>query len=412
MKVCVIGAGVSGIAMCQQLKINNIDFDCFEKSSSIGGIWNYKTEPYLSSVYKNCILNHSSKIMSFPFLNIDSAEERFLHRQEFFAYLEQAVDYADIEDNIKLSSVVDQAVPQDNGDWIVTVDGAEHNYSHVVFCTGFYSQSNIPDIYSKDYSGDIYHSSEYRDPVEFADKKVLVVGSGSSAVQIACDLSNVADVSVSVRSMPYIIPKFLFGLPYNRLFFKLVKKLPIAWQNTYIETILKISNGDQVKFGLPKPVGRVLECRLPISSDIFEKVSCGQIKFMPGIKSAVNKSIVFNDGVTEDFDKIIYATGYKVDIDLIPGYKFDINDNYKFISSMSVPNLFFCGFLQPVGPVPPVVFFQAKYICGVIAGKIQQPSLSLQNTKTQELITKLSQRYTGNFSGRVEVTDYLELLNE
>ena len=65
MKACIIGAGASGIAACKTLKENNIDFDCYEKGSDVGGLWWFNNDNGQNSIYKSLCINTSRQMMSY-----------------------------------------------------------------------------------------------------------------------------------------------------------------------------------------------------------------------------------------------------------------------------------------------------------------------------------------------------------
>lgn len=408
-RVCVIGAGVTGIAVIHELNRQGILYDCYEQSNDIGGIWHYNDNPNSSSVYQNCTLNHSTHLMAYPFFSMNGQNERFIGRQEYHQYLTDTVDTLQLRQTINLNTKVTSVTPF--GDlWRVVVNETTHLYSNIVICTGYYSERFVPDEFTKNYHGDAIHSSQYREPTAMANKKVLIVGSGSSAFQIACDIANITtSVALSVRNMPYVIPKYIFGRPYNRSHFSWLKKLPVRWQSTVIEYLINCSNGKQQHYGLPAPCQDLLSGRLPISSDIFDKTESGQIQFLPGIDYCNQRQIIFNNGAIHDFDTVIFATGYQRTLPFLHDVPFDHADHYKFISHIDRPGLFYCGFLQPIGPVPPVVATQARFIANIISGQDQKPDQAAQRHFMEQLLSTLSKRYHGDFSGRIAVSDYLSL---
>ncbi|WP_164503622.1 flavin-containing monooxygenase [Pleionea sediminis] len=414
MKVCVIGAGVSGLACCVMLKKYNIDFVCFEKSNCVGGIWNYSPDLDNPSVYQNCTLNHSNKVMVYPFRKVDIKGRHFAHRSGYFNYLQETSDEFGLYQHIKFNTEVKSLQKLENGSWCVsTNDETEQIFEHVIVCAGFYSNGYIPQEYVKSYMGNYIHSSEYRAPAPFKDQKVLVVGSGSSAIQIACDLANVAnDVKVSVRNMPFIIPKFLMGKPYSAIYLNIIKKFPRKLQSRYLEFVIKLINGKQESYGIPSPSQRLLDGRLPISQDIFDKTASGMIRFRPAIKKLENYETTFTDDSHEKFDHIIFSTGYKVSLPFLKDLEFDVNRNYKFISNMDHNHLYFCGYLQPIGPVPPVVTTQANYIARIIAGDIQLPEKEEQHSYMRQFFEQLKLQFSQEFNGRIHINDYLDMLME
>lgn len=412
MAVGIIGAGVSGIAMCQKLQSRGIDYTCFEARDDVGGIWHYADDPNVASVYKNCTLNHSTRLMEYSF-NPMLGSERFLHRREYHDYLLESVNTANVRDNIRFSTRI-ISVEFDDGVYVLKdSNGEQHHLDYLCICTGFYAHGMVPQAWQDNYIGKLTHSAEYRSPVDYVDQKVLVVGSGSSAIQIACDLSNVArEVVVSARKMPFVIPKFVFGRPYNRLLWKYLRLLSLDIQSYWLELLLYIANGRQQRYGLPKASGRMLSGRLPISSQIFDYCSTNQLRFLPGITEIKGHELSFADQSSEEFDHVILATGYRVDLGYLKGFDFDFKDNYGLVASIKQPGLFFCGFLQPVGPVPPVVTRQAELIANLIDSTQEIPSPQQMQQETEAFINGQLRHYGGDFTGRVELRGYFNWLSQ
>jgi dimethylaniline monooxygenase (N-oxide forming) len=95
-RVCVIGAGSSGIASCQVLGARGIDFDCFEVGSEVGGNWRYMNDNEMSSAYRSLHINTSRRTMA-------------------YATYPMPVDYADYPDHFQIAKYFDDYVDRSSG---------------------------------------------------------------------------------------------------------------------------------------------------------------------------------------------------------------------------------------------------------------------------------------------------------
>jgi thioredoxin reductase len=354
MKVCVIGAGISGLSCIHELMSKGIEFDCFEKRTTLGGLWNYNDND--NSVYKNCKQNHPRPSMQINNTPIENSLADYLSHSEYLSYLQQFNS-----PNIHYGKAVDNAKYNDNKQcWEVIVDGNRHNYSHLIVCSGHYSVPKTPSLYNE-FTGSIIHSKDYKTPEVFSGKRVLVVGGGSSGIQIASDLAGIAsDVTLSVRTMPFILPRYIDNQVLLE-FYKSVRHLP---EERIIE-VLKKNGIDQTSFNIPKPEQGLLSgSTIPICDDIFTYAKSNTIRFEKSANTINGNSVSFGNKDLS-FDSVILATGYDL---AFPFFDFnvDYNDNKDFLINQNHPNLFFIGMLQPVGPVPPLLNIQSKLVAKLI----------------------------------------------
>ena len=207
-KVCIIGAGISGLACIDKLKLQNIPYVCFEKRSSLGGLWNYDDTE--RSVYSSCTQNHLRDNMSICSLSPSEKFNQYMYHKEYLEYLNQ-FDDENIEYNSDVTSIYYE---KDTELWVVCVNGKTHSFKHVVICSGYYSEPKCPDfIASPSMKISCIHSSKYKKPTSYENKNVLIIGAGSSSLQIAEDIGRFAkSVSISYRKMPLLLPRYIDGI--------------------------------------------------------------------------------------------------------------------------------------------------------------------------------------------------------
>jgi dimethylaniline monooxygenase (N-oxide forming) len=382
-KICVIGAGISGLSCMHQLDTHNIDYVCYEKRAQLGGLWNYSENEI--SVYKNCKQNHPREYMHINDKHIDHITDDYLTHEEYLEYLKQFNS-----DKIKYNSTVSNAY-YDKSEflWKITVNNKIESFSDLVICTGHYTKPNIPLDYQS-FTGKLTHSINYKTPKEFKNQNVLIIGGGSSAVQIASDLVESAKkVVLSIRSMPYILPRYI----NNQTLFDFYQFCQFLSESEIVDLLYKYK-AHQTLFNIPAPNQKILNSTtIPICDDIFSHSEKNQINFS-GKVIEINGDIVKFDNYESRFDTIILATGYNLDFDFFD-FKIEYSNNLYHVVNKDNPSLYFIGMLQPVGPVPRLLDIQSKLVSKLINGDI----ILNHNDEKNNQINK-----------RVNLDEYIKLL--
>ncbi|HEY6564409.1 MAG TPA: NAD(P)-binding domain-containing protein, partial [Pirellulaceae bacterium] len=282
-KVCVIGAGSSGLTVLKSLKERGVDFDCFEKGSGVGGLWRYENDSGLSVAYRSLHINTSRRRTSFADYPMPEDYPDFPHHSLMLKYFEDYTDHFGIRENITFQTSVERVEPREGGTYlVVTKDKRGHrqarSYRAVLIANGHHWSPRYPSIPGQ-CTGLALHSSEYRTPEPMAGKRVLVLGMGNSACDIACECSRVAQrVFLSTRRGAHIIPKYMFGRPLDQLVPRwLWTNTPFPLFQSVFELALRISRGRLKRFGLPEPRHRILEEHPTISSDLLNLIGHGDI---------------------------------------------------------------------------------------------------------------------------------------
>lgn len=185
-------------------------------------------------------------------------------------------------------------------------------------------------------------------------------------------------VVVSTRSSAYIIPKYLFGIPTDHISKPPLAFLPLEIQRLSLKTALFLNIGNQEKYGVPLPKRPLLTEHPTISQDFLSKVGHGKIKIKGNIKRLHEKEILFEDGTSEEFDTLIYATGYQIVFPFFDKNFISIEDNQVNFYHKVVPteheNLYFIGLIQPLGAIMPLAELQAKWVAKLINQEVTLPS--------------------------------------
>ena len=192
------------------------------------------------------------------------------------------------------------------------------------------------------------HSSEYRDLDQIRGKRVLVVGGGNSACDIVVDAGRgAARAVISMRRGYWFIPKHVFGVPSD-VFADSGPKLPAWLEQRVFGTLLNVLYGKPEKLGLQKPDHKLFETHPVLNSNLFLSLQHGDVTAKPGIITTSGSTVTFVDGSSEDFDMIIYATGYLHAVPYAQQYfgSDQHPDLYLTAFSREHPGLFGVGFIE------------------------------------------------------------------
>lgn len=402
-QVCIIGAGSSGITAAKALKEKGVSFDCFEKGSNIGGVWRFNNDNGLSSAYRSLHINTNRVVMAYSDFPMPDDYPMFPHHFDIIEYFENYVEHFKLREHITFNTSVTDVIRNLDGSYKVLLDNRQSiDYRYVIVANGHHWNPRFPTpAFKGKFSGEILHSHYYRESEQLQNKDVLVVGIGNSAVDIACEAARLhtGKVVISTRSGAYITPNWIWSMPFDNLANPLTAKLPLWLQRFLLNTTLWLARGKQEDYGVPKPNRPVLSEHPTLSQDLLNLSGRGLIKFKPNIKEFREKTVIFEDGTEQDFDMIIYATGYKVTFPFLKHYpEFDIEETndirlYKKVIHPDYKNLFFLALIQPLGAIMPLAEIQSKWIAKIIKGESRLPSKEAMQQSIEEDKQKLAQRY-------------------
>ncbi|MDX1687588.1 MAG: NAD(P)/FAD-dependent oxidoreductase [Candidatus Promineifilaceae bacterium] len=227
-RVCVIGAGLAGLATAKVLQADGFDVTVFEKVPRVGGVW------LPSRTYPELRTNTAREEYAFSDFPQPESADDYPTADQVLSYIESYVDHFELHDAIHLSTeVTSVSRAERNGTeahpgFQVTVrpsDGSgeeeTHHFDFVAVCNGLFSDPYIPQIEGTErFSGSILHSSQFTDAEMVEGKRVIVVGAGKSAVDCAAVAAKHARSCTSVfRSPKWMMPQYLGGIRSDWLFF-------------------------------------------------------------------------------------------------------------------------------------------------------------------------------------------------
>jgi dimethylaniline monooxygenase (N-oxide forming) len=421
MKVCIIGAGSSGIAAAQVLQARGVDFDCFEKGSRTGGNWRYENDNGMSSAYRSLHINTSRRVMAFKSLPMPESYPDYPDHFQMAAYFDEVVERYNLRGRISFNTEVLSVAPAADsaGEWDVTVEGPEgrstDRYGAVVVANGHHWDARWPEPAfpgAEEFEGEQLHAHEYREPDVLPDKRVLVLGIGNSGVDIAVESSRIADKTfVSTRRGAWVIPKYLNGKPIDEIANSLTGLAPIPVMRTVMKRSLKVAVGDPTDYGLPKPDHKLLEAHPTVSSEFLPRLGHGDIAAKPNIQAFTGgKTVRFVDGSEEEIDLVVYCTGYKITFPFFDPEVLAAPDNrlllYRRVVSVERPGIYFIGFIQPLGPIMPIAEAQSEWVADLITGRAQLPAPTKMREQISAEEAKQRKRFVASKRHTVEVDFY------
>jgi cation diffusion facilitator CzcD-associated flavoprotein CzcO len=204
--VAIIGAGFSGIAAAVALKREGIeDFTIFDTADGVGGTW-------WANRYPGAEVDLESHIYSFSFARADWTRTH-ASRRELQAYLEAVVDRFGLRPHLRLGEKIETVrwVPDQSGYEITTSSGELFPlFSAVISAVGFLNMPVVPGFarFGHPFEGEITHTSTWPEGLDLTGRRVGVLGTGSSAVQVVAEAARqAASVKVFQSSPNWILPK-------------------------------------------------------------------------------------------------------------------------------------------------------------------------------------------------------------
>jgi thioredoxin reductase len=383
-RVCVIGAGSSGLPVAKELAGRGLPFDVFEKSDRVGGNWVFKNKNGMSSAYRSLHINTSRDRMQFADYPMPRDYPDFPHHTLIARYFDAYVDHFGFRGRIRFETSVERVERAPGGGWEVTTDRGERlHYSAVAVANGHHWAARWPDPpFPGRFDGVEMHSHDYIDPTEPHDlrgKRVVVLGMGNSAMDIACELSRegvAAKVFLAARRGAYVIPHYWFGKPLDQLI-ALPPWTPARVARWVAGASYKLAVGDVTRYGLPRPDHRIGEAHPTISSELLPRLGRGDLVVKPNLERLEGDRVRFTDGTVEPVDAIVYCTGYHVRFPFLDPSIADAPDNdlplFHRVFKPGIDDLFFVGLLQPLGAIMPLAEAQAKWIGEHLCGEYRLP---------------------------------------
>ena len=380
-RVAIIGAGACGICAAKYLLESGFDVTVFEIGGQIGGMWCYMNDNGRSSAYRTLHINTSRGVTRFSDLDFDAATQVFPDHADMHRYLVAYADHFNVTPHIKFHSRVTQVRPAferetDAPRWEVQLaTGVSEVFDSVIVASGHLTQPlDMPEF--KAFTGEYVHAHHYKAPEPYVGKRICVVGVGNSACDIASDLCVTAPRCVLVaRSGVLILPKLMFGRAFTDITARIQRPwIPRNLRRRITRLLTWLAHGDLTRLGFKRP--EILS-HVTSNATVVTDIAYRRIEVKTGIDAIEEKLIRFADGSIAEFDVLIAATGYAIDLDFIPASVLQTADNqlelYMRMVPPEWPGLFFMGFFNTDTALNMVFEHQARWVREILLDNARLP---------------------------------------
>uniref|UniRef100_H2ZGR9 Flavin-containing monooxygenase n=1 Tax=Ciona savignyi TaxID=51511 RepID=H2ZGR9_CIOSA len=395
-RVCVIGAGASGLTAIKCCIDEGLEPVCFEKSHDIGGLWRYEEkEKEGACVYNSTIINTSKEMMCYSDCPIPDEFPNYMHNTKIMEYFGIYAKKFNLMKHINFNTSVLSCEQEEKGSGEVKVkirnektkETSDFEFDAVLVCVGhhadpYYPLDAFPGI--EKFKGEYFHSHEYRKPQGYEGKRVLIVGVGNSGGDIAVELSRQAkQLYWSTRRGCWVMNRVSDqGLPVDiinttRITTLALKLLPISWINNIVEKQLN-ARFDHQMYGL-KPKHRFTGQHPFVNDELPNRIINGSVMIKSNIGCFTEDSVIFDDGTEVEADAVIFATGFIFQFpfldDSIAQVRFTIQlYKYMWPVGMTKHTLAVIGHVQVLGAVNPVSEMQSRWATRVFKGLATLPN--------------------------------------
>ncbi|XP_020918849.1 dimethylaniline monooxygenase [N-oxide-forming] 2 isoform X3 [Sus scrofa] len=413
-KVAVIGAGVSGLISLKCCVDEGLEPTCFEQTEDIGGLWRFKenVEDGRASIYQSVITNTSKEMSCFSDFPMPEDFPNFLHNSKLLEYFRIFAQKFDLLKYIQFQTTVLSVKKRpdfsSSGQWTVVTEsnGKEQSavFDAVMVCSGHHILPHIPlESFPgiQKFKGQYFHSRQYKHPEGFERKRILVIGIGNSASDIAVELSKkAAQVFISTRHGSWVMGRISEdGYPWDMVFHT---RFSSMLRNVLPRTVVKWMMGQQMNrwfnhenYGLI-PQNKYLMKEPILNDDLPSRILYGAIKVKSKVKEITETSAIFEDGTVEEgIDVIVFATGYTFSFPFLEDPLVKVEDNmvllykYMFPPQLEKSTLACIGLIQPLGSIFPTVELQARWVTRVFKGLCTLPS---ERTMMADIISRNKRR--------------------
>lgn len=286
LDVLVVGAGQAGLAAGRALQQVGLRFSILEAADQPGGSW--------PRYYDSLTLFSPARFSALPGLPMPGDPHRYPTRDEVTAYLRAYAAWFDLP--VRTGARVVQTAWEGAGFSVTLAGGEQVTARALIAASGGFARPVQPVLPgAAAYTGWLLHAAYYRRPEPYAGRRVVVVGAGNTAVQVAVELAEVAQVTLASRRPVQLIPQRPLGIDvhyWSR--WSGLEALPLG--RHALSTVRVLDDG---RYAAAFAAGR--PDRMPLFT-----------RFTP-------TGVQWADGTFEDVDVVLLATGYRPDLDYLAG---------------------------------------------------------------------------------------------
>lgn len=347
--VVVVGAGPAGIASALALKDAGLSAVVLEQADRVASSWR--------SRYDSLRLNTWRRLSQLPGRPYAKGTPAFPSRDQVVEYLERHAG----ELELRLGTRAERIDRRDGG-WVVHTSGGEFGAAQLMVATGLDQTPVVPDWPGREsFQGELLHSSQYRNPRPFEGRPVLVVGPGSSGMEIAHELAEggAARVWLAVRTPPNIMLREGPGGVPGDLIATWLWHVPTPVADRIARFGQRMDVGDLAEYGLSQPETGVFadvrdRGKVPaiVEAEVIDAIKGGRIEVVPAVAALDATRVELADGTRIEPEAVVCATGYTRALEPLVGHLGVLGERGmpKVIAPRpAAPGLRFAGFVVRPG---------------------------------------------------------------
>lgn len=330
-QVAVVGAGVSGIGAAIRLRKEGVrDVVVLEKADDVGGVWRDNT-------YPGCAVDIPSVCYSYSFAPHDGWSRTFAPQREILDYLRSTAERYGVLEQVRLGvEVLEACWDVDASVWRIRTSGTEVVARSLIAAAGPWHEPSLPDVPGlADFPGPVFHTSRWDHDVDLSGKRVAVVGTGASAVQVVPGIADTVEhLHVFQRTPQWILPKQDKVLEPGRRGSRgalqrldrrrqqlVIEMSNIAFQHQRGRALLQKIASQNISSAIDDPATRRaltptwdIGCkRLLMSNDYYPALARADVTLhATGLHAVEGDVLVGDDGSRTPVDVVVLATGFKI----------------------------------------------------------------------------------------------------
>lgn len=380
-KVCVIGAGPSGITAAKNLLDEGHKVTVYDYGREVGGNWVFSDQISHSSVFETTHIISSKTLSQYDDFHFPKEYPDYPSHKQLAIYFQNYAKHFNLYPHIQFNTLVERCELGQDQTWVVTTqkNGKSHTeiFDALAVCNGHHWKPRYP-LYPGQFTGRILHSHEVKRFNDFSGKRVLVIGGGNSACDVAVESSRFStSTDISWRRGYWVVPKFIGSKPSDTVG-GLLRFLPsFVWRKT-TSWMIRIIQGSNSSYGLPEPEEDFGFHHPTVNSELFYFIRHGKINPRPDIERYDGQRLIFKDGTEGEYDVIVACTGYIISHPFFDKQLIDYSEGevplYLRMIHPTIKSLYFIGLFQPLGCIWPGAELQSKIMAKELAGKWKRPA--------------------------------------
>ncbi|MTV23989.1 NADPH-dependent L-lysine N(6)-monooxygenase [Nitriliruptoraceae bacterium ZYF776] len=416
-RVGVIGGGVAGIAVTKALVARGVEVEAYERSDRLGGVWS-NGNPYdeVTAAYDTLTLNSSKRTTQFPDHPMPDHYPDYPSGVQVEDYLNDYADRFGVRQRYRFETTVERAARRGDGGWDLCLStGERRRYDLLVAANGHHHTPNVP-AFPGEFHGTVMHSHGYRRREELRGRDVVVLGLGNSAMDVAAEAAKVArTTTLAARRGTYVLPKYLFGIPLDRL--PNDPRVPFAIRRRLLAGLIRLGHGRMRDFGLPDPDHPLGGSHPTVSQEIFAQLKAGRITVKPNIARYDGDGVEFVDGSRVRADLVVLATGYRIVFPFLDEDVLSAPDNrvelYLNVFDPRYDDLAVLGLVQTVGSNIRMAHAQAQLVGDWATGRYALPRPEVMRREIAANTAAIRRRYVASPRHTLQVDhhEYLRRLD-